>query len=770
MKIAIVAPSPVPFVVGGAEKLWWGMQDFINKQTSHNCELLKLPVREKTVYDLIHSYYSFYQMDLDYFDMVISTKYPAFMVQHPNHHLYLQHLLRGLYDAYPANLPLEFIPKDSETVRLISLISRPDIGISDIFEELFDFIEARKENVDINCFPGSFIRKIIHIFDRRAMENVKSFSCISETVQKRKEYFPPLAPVEVIHHPSNINNYNCKKGKYFFTASRLDRPKRVELIIKSYLKSDMKFPLIIAGTGPEEKKLKAIAGNDSRIKFVGFVSDSELVEYYSEAVAVIFVPYDEDYGLITYEALASGKPVITTDDSGGVTELIEDNLNGYIAEPAIESIADKLNKIESLIHSDTEKICRKSIEKITWENLISKILNKENKKKNYRKKIVALSTYPVSNPISGGQLRTFHLLKRLSDKYDIIILSLSDSQGIVETEINFNFKEIEFPETKAFVKAKKSIEDKIGISAKDIAFMINNSLLQDYHDKFLQLAESADAVMCVQPYTYLIANEYFEGKIIHESQNVEYFLKRQMVSNKDEEIFKILYYVEKSILRNSDLNILCTHEDAEKFKELYKLNNFEYYIVPNGVDAKNTIFFDKFSDHREFYHENSKSKNVIFAGSWHQPNVDAVFEIIKMAEEAKDIFFNIVGTVGLYFEKNNIKVPDNVFLTGMVSNEEKFDFFRKAHIAINPMLSGSGSNLKIAEYLSSGLPVVSTKIGCRGYGDKINNYVVIVDLDNFIPAIRYRFENIDKSKLIEGRKYILENFDWDVIAAKYPDI
>lgn len=100
MKIAIVAPSPVPFTIGGAELLFSGMQDAINSYTSHQCELIKLTTKENTFWDLIESYYKFYQLDLSHFDMVISTKYPSWMIRHHNHIVYMLHPLRGLYDTY----------------------------------------------------------------------------------------------------------------------------------------------------------------------------------------------------------------------------------------------------------------------------------------------------------------------------------------------------------------------------------------------------------------------------------------------------------------------------------------------------------------------------------------------------------------------------------------------------------------------------------------------------------------------------------------------
>ena len=87
---------------------------------------------------------------------------------------------------------------------------------------------------------------------------------------------------------------------------------------------------MIAGTGGQEKAFKDLARKDPRIQFLGFVTDIELVEYYSNALFVPFIPYDEDYGLITIEAMQSEKAVLTTSDAGGPMELVTHDVNGMI--------------------------------------------------------------------------------------------------------------------------------------------------------------------------------------------------------------------------------------------------------------------------------------------------------------------------------------------------------------------------------------------------------------------------------------------------------
>ena len=64
---------------------------------------------EQRFADLVASYEAFARLDLGHFDVVISGKYPAWMVRHPRHLVYMLHRLRGLYDTYPAGMPTQAV-------------------------------------------------------------------------------------------------------------------------------------------------------------------------------------------------------------------------------------------------------------------------------------------------------------------------------------------------------------------------------------------------------------------------------------------------------------------------------------------------------------------------------------------------------------------------------------------------------------------------------------------------------------------------------------
>jgi glycosyltransferase involved in cell wall biosynthesis len=79
------------------------------------------------------------------------------------------------------------------------------------------------------------------------------------------------------------------------------------------------------------------------VTFLGTVEDARLIELYADALAVIYPPYDEDFGYVTLEAFLARKPVITCIDSGGPTEFVQDGVNGWLCEPQPDAVAAAIN-------------------------------------------------------------------------------------------------------------------------------------------------------------------------------------------------------------------------------------------------------------------------------------------------------------------------------------------------------------------------------------------------------------------------------------------
>lgn len=391
MDVAIVAPCPVPYTRGGAENLWSGLQDHLNQRTAHQAEVIKLPARERGLWELVESYRAFSELDLSSFDVVISGKYPAWMVRHPRHLVYMLHRLRGLYDTYHYfGLP-ERVDTDDTDVRGLLSYMTDHAGERDALPEFFERVaslRARRSGLapELLAFPGPLVRALVHWLDGVGMssDSIARYGAISDTVRTRGggEYFPPRVDVFVVHPPSQHSAPARVKAEprfgapYLFTVSRLDRPKRVDVLIKAMrLVRTGDARLQIAGTGPDEERLRELAADDERIAFRGRVSDAELQELYAGARGVAFIPYDEDFGLVTLEAMGAGRPVITASDTGGPMELVEPGVTGWVVDATPEALAGAVDELwaDRGRRRRMGAVARERASHVTWDPLLAEL-------------------------------------------------------------------------------------------------------------------------------------------------------------------------------------------------------------------------------------------------------------------------------------------------------------------------------------------------------------------------------------------------------------
>ncbi len=133
-------------------------------------------------------------------------------------------------------------------------------------------------------------------------------------------------------------NYNLKSKplenyqKQFLYVGRLSKVKNLNFLINVFNKLPH-LSLTLIGIGPIEDELKSLSG--SNIKFVGSVNNKDLTKYFSKYNFLILPSYGEAWGLVVEEAFYNGLPVIISDKCGSV-DLVKNNVNGYIFDPANE--------------------------------------------------------------------------------------------------------------------------------------------------------------------------------------------------------------------------------------------------------------------------------------------------------------------------------------------------------------------------------------------------------------------------------------------------
>ena len=112
-----------------------------------------------------------------------------------------------------------------------------------------------------------------------------------------------------------------------------------------------------------------------------------------------------------------------------------------------------------------------------------------------------------------------------------------------------------------------------------------------------------------------------------------------------------------------------------------------------------------------------------------------IFIIKDLLPFLKNTKLLLVGSIKDYYLTEVGKLPDNVLAFGTVDELEKYEIY-KSDIAINPMFSGSGTNIKMLDYFSAGIPVVTTKTGARGLTIENNKEAIICSPDSMLQSIQ----------------------------------
>jgi glycosyltransferase involved in cell wall biosynthesis len=172
-------------------------------------------------------------------------------------------------------------------------------------------------------------------------------------------------------HPPQELPYRCDEyGDFVLSVGRLDRAKRIDLLIDAAQRSGT--PVVIAGDGPDRERLEALADGD--VRFAGRVSDEELTDLYARCLAVFYAPVDEDFGMVPYEAFLASKPVVTTTDAGGPLEVVTDGVTGLVVEPRAEAVAAAFARLNGRDATAWGEAGRDIARRVTWDSTIDRLL------------------------------------------------------------------------------------------------------------------------------------------------------------------------------------------------------------------------------------------------------------------------------------------------------------------------------------------------------------------------------------------------------------
>jgi len=345
MKIAITI-AMTPFLYGGAEFL----------AVSLNNKLLELGFESQ----VIRCHYSEYSVDnildsmmvarltrLDNVDMMISLKFPAYLIPHENKRLWLLHQLRPAYDLEGIQ-PYDFFAYSNYAQKIKNNIINSD-----------------------NTFLSPLEGRIFTI-SQVVSDRLKKYNKIDSDY-----LYPPIIDEEMF--------YKGEKGDYIFYPSRISVSKRQGLLVEAmkFTKSNVK--LVLAGKGDSIQNEEEIIHLIERYNLSGkityinrFITQKEKCDLYANCLGAAFIPLDEDYGYITIEAFKSSKPVITCVDSGCPALFVQHEQCGYVVNPTAQELAAAMDMLYENTKNAIEmgQNANERLKKlnINWETVLSRLI------------------------------------------------------------------------------------------------------------------------------------------------------------------------------------------------------------------------------------------------------------------------------------------------------------------------------------------------------------------------------------------------------------
>lgn len=340
----LLASSYVPFIKGGGTAIVEWLETKL-REYGHDVETLFLPFVESPD-DMFDQMLSYRLLDVsESADRLVAFRPPAYLLRHPHKVLWFIHHIRAYYDLWGTDY-----------------CGIPDTPRHQAFRQrLMDVDQVGLEEAT-QIFTNSQI-----VSDR-----LTNFNRIQSEV-----LYPPVLDPERFYCESYDPTIVC--------VCRMEHHKRQHLLVDAMRYTQSNAKLILAGkshSGSYPRKLKMSVLKyrlQNKVQILDrWISEDEKSQLLASCSAAAYLPFDEDsYGYPSIEAQHARKAVLTTYDSGGVLELVEDGVNGFITDPDPKQLAAAIDRLvetpglaEKMGHEGPKKMERLGI---NWDHVIRRL-------------------------------------------------------------------------------------------------------------------------------------------------------------------------------------------------------------------------------------------------------------------------------------------------------------------------------------------------------------------------------------------------------------
>lgn len=369
-------------------------------------------------------------------------------------------------------------------------------------------------------------------------------------------------------------------------------------------------------------------------------------------------------------------------------------------------------------------------------------------------------------PSSGGEQRYYYLYRHLSRWHDVTLFSATYSDRPEEViHHTASFREYRVPKPAVTSQLHHEL-DVSGIGPECSAFVValSGAVDSDLRKRFRALAQFADVVIHESPFTFpLDESAYTDGKPrVYASYNVEYKLAEQMLRGESGcAAARFIRFLESLLVRRSQLVFATSQEDRDVFVERFGGGRLTVPLLPNGFEpgaATDAAGPQAQADERPY---------VTFIGSAHPPNVEAARFICEtLAPAVPGLEFRLMGSACSRLEA---AVPANVHLLGFVEEGEMRAQLAGCAAALNPLFTGSGTNLKMLQYMEAGAPILTTPVGARGLDLRPGVEAIVCPSERFVGELRLLQGDPARWKPLgaAARRKAYASYSWEHIAEGY---
>jgi len=342
-KTILVCEAQVPFVQGGAE---YHVRELVRQLRVHGypTEIVSVPFKWYPKEEILANAAAWRLLDLSEsngrpIDLLIATKFPTYFARHPHKVAWLIHQHRAAYEL-----------------------------AGTVFS---DFAHTESDVA---------LRERLVALDTQMLGECRRLFANARNTADRAQRFNGV-PAQALYHPPRLADRLTPGpyGDYILSVGRLESVKRVDMAIRALALVPGRLRLVIAGTGTQRGNFEALAaslGIADRVHFLGAVDDETLLSLYTGARAVVFPPYDEDFGYVTLEAFLSRKAVVTTTDAGGPTEFVVDGVNGFVCPPDPAAMAGAFARLDAdvALAATLGDAGHATASTITWTGVIEQLV------------------------------------------------------------------------------------------------------------------------------------------------------------------------------------------------------------------------------------------------------------------------------------------------------------------------------------------------------------------------------------------------------------